>query len=91
MSKLSNTSGQWFAKLTEALLSLGFVQSHADYSLFTYTQGSIFTAALVYVDDIIVTGTDPQAIASFKSFLDAIFSIKDLGLITYDLGIEIED
>lgn len=86
---LKQASRQWFAKLTEALLQLGFAQSHADYSLFIKSTDSTFTAALVYVDDIIVTGTDPSAIESFKQFLDAQFSIKNLGLIKYYLGIEV--
>lgn len=34
------------------LVSFGFLQSKHDYSLFVKAQGSLFTVALVYVDDI---------------------------------------
>lgn len=86
---LKQASRQWFAKLTEALLHLGFVQSHSDYTLFTQTVGSSFTAALVYVDDIIVAGNDLFSIHSLKQFLHDKFSIKNLGPIKYYLGIEV--
>lgn len=41
------------------------------------------------MDDIIVTGTDTQGIASLKQHLHHKFSIKDLGLLHYFLGIEV--
>nr|XP_016442714.1 PREDICTED: uncharacterized mitochondrial protein AtMg00810-like [Nicotiana tabacum] len=43
----------------------------------------------VYVDDIILIGTDSAEISSLKSFFDAQFKIKDLGSRSYFLGIEV--
>ena len=43
----------------------------------------------VYVDDIIITGNDPEQITKIKNHLHQIFSIKDLGKLNYFLGIEV--
>ncbi|CAL2274238.1 unnamed protein product [Prunus armeniaca] len=86
---LKQASRQWFAKFTEAILAAGFIQSKADYSLFTRKVGKSFTTLLIYVDDILITGNDIDAINSLKSFLHTRFRIKDLGDLKYFLGIEV--
>lgn len=86
---LKQASRKWFEKLTSALLHLGYHQSHTDYSLFTIKSQDSYTAVLVYVDDILVCGDNEATIKDLKEFLDDKFSIKDLGLISYYLGIEI--
>ena len=86
---LKQASRQWFAKLSNAILELGFVQFKADYSLFTFTKGSVFVALLVYVDDILLTGNVESYITHLKGMLDTRFKLKDLGPIQYFLGIEI--
>ena len=86
---LKQASRNWFAKLTNALREAGFVQSMADYSLFTRSNNNSFTVILVYVDDIVITGNNPQVIQSTKEFLNHRFRIKDLGLLKYFLGIEV--
>ncbi|CAL1409609.1 unnamed protein product [Linum trigynum] len=86
---LKQASRQWNHKLTEFLLQAGYVQSKADYSLFTKHQDGLFLAVLVYVDDIILAGDYLSEIESLKQKLDAAFKIKDLGNLKYFLGLEI--
>jgi len=86
---LKQASHQWFAKFSEAICSAGYIQSRVDYSLFTSKQGESFTALLIYVDDILITGNDLARIAATKQFLHNHFRLKDLGILKYFLGIEV--
>ncbi|KAL8107165.1 hypothetical protein AgCh_023827 [Apium graveolens] len=64
-------------------------KSKNDYSLFIRHTGSLICLAAVYVDDIILTGTDSQGITHLKQHLNSEFGIKDLGVLNYFLGIEV--
>ena len=44
---------------------------------------------VVYVDDIVIIGSDYKGISSLKSFLQSQFHTKDLGMLRYFLGIEV--
>jgi Reverse transcriptase (RNA-dependent DNA polymerase) len=43
----------------------------------------------VYIDDIIITGNSPNVISSLIQILASQFSLKDLGSLSYFLGIEV--
>ena len=55
----------------------------------TKRSGDSFLALIVYVDDILVTGTHEHLLVQVKSFLDSAFSIKDLGHAHFFLCVEI--
>jgi hypothetical protein len=87
---LKQASRQWNTKLTDTLLlSSGYIQSKSDYSLFTKQRSTGFTVILVYVDDLVLGGTDADEITHIKALLDTKFSIKDLGILKYFLGFEV--
>jgi hypothetical protein len=86
---LKQASRQWYAKLTSLLVKEGYKQSNADHSLFTLSQQDDFTALLIYVDDIILSGTSLHEIDRIKAILDNNFKIKDLGVVKYFLGLEV--
>jgi len=46
-------------------------------------------ALLVYVDDVVLASNNVANCKSFKDYLHACFSIKDLGPLRYLLGIEV--
>ncbi|GAA0155859.1 transmembrane signal receptor [Lithospermum erythrorhizon] len=79
----------WFQQLSGYLLSQGFTQSKADPSLFTLFTASHTMYFLFYVDDIIVTRSSPQLLDQFIAQLDTNFSLNDLGLLKFFLGIEV--
>jgi len=44
---------------------------------------------LVYLDDIVVTGSDQDAISRIKNLMHLTFHMKELGRLTYFLGLEV--
>ncbi|PKI78797.1 hypothetical protein CRG98_000864 [Punica granatum] len=60
----------WFLRLSEFLLRLGFKGSRADSSLFILRTTSYCAFLLVYVDDIILTGTPNAPFSSILSSLN---------------------
>jgi len=86
---LKQASRQWYDKLASSLYSKGYTHSNSDYSLFYRKNGCSLVFVAVYVDDIILTGTDIDEITSLKVFLHDQFRIKDLGRLHYFLGLEI--
>jgi hypothetical protein len=81
----------WFEHFTSHLLTLGFTASLADASLFVLHHGSTTVYLLLYVDDIIITGNNSTAISDIVSQLSAVFELKDLGLLRYFLGLQIDN
>ncbi|KAK4394694.1 Retrovirus-related Pol polyprotein from transposon RE2 [Sesamum angolense] len=63
--------------------------SKNDYCLFTKTSDLGFLVLLLYVDDILVAGICRELIDDVKYYLDGLFTIKDLGVAKYFLGLEI--
>lgn len=79
----------WYQELRTFLLASGFKHSHADTSLFILHNSSHVIYMLVYVDDLIVTGSNPEFVQRFVDSLAQRFSIKDLGQLSYFLGVEV--
>ncbi|KAG7542180.1 Reverse transcriptase RNA-dependent DNA polymerase [Arabidopsis thaliana x Arabidopsis arenosa] len=79
----------WFAKLGSAMKTYGFDQNYSDYSLFTLEKGDTRLHVLVYVDDLIITGSSIHVVNEFKHYLSTCFHMKDLGPLRYFLGIEV--
>ncbi|XP_026417101.1 uncharacterized protein LOC113312572 [Papaver somniferum] len=68
---------------------MGFTASIADSSLFIKKSGASVAYVLIYVDDIIVTGSDSTMVDNLISDLGSEFAVKDMGNLSYFLGIEV--
>ncbi|GAB2269615.1 hypothetical protein Dimus_038779 [Dionaea muscipula] len=79
----------WFEKFQEILLKLNFVGSTSDPSMFIHKASQGMVILLVYVDDIILTGTNDDLIRELRTSLHDHFHMKDLGTLTYFLGLEV--
>ncbi|GJR10326.1 retrovirus-related pol polyprotein from transposon TNT 1-94 [Tanacetum coccineum] len=79
----------WYEKFATVVTSLGFVSSHHDSALFVKQSSAGPILFSLYVDDMIITGDDCVGIESLKLELTHRFAMKDLGLLSYFLGIEV--
>ncbi|KAL0290184.1 UNVERIFIED_CONTAM: Retrovirus-related Pol polyprotein from transposon RE2 [Sesamum angustifolium] len=86
---VTQASRQWNIEFTSELEKFGFRQSAHDYCLFIKHSGSKFTALLVYIDDVLLTGTSLEALQAVKAYLHRLFTIKDLDFAKYFLGLEL--
>ena len=67
----------------------GLKKSQSDHSVFYRNFVSGLILLVVYVDDIVITGSDSSGISSLKSHLQTQFHTKDLESLKYFLGIEV--
>lgn len=79
----------WFDTFSNFIIDYGFKCSKSDPSLFTYYNNEKSMALLLYVDDMLLTGSDPALLQDLLSCLNNRFSMKDLGKSHYFLGVEI--
>ncbi|CAN6722333.1 unnamed protein product [Malus baccata var. baccata] len=68
----------WNSKFTSFLPALGFKTSMSDTSLFMKADGSDVILLLLYVDDIILTGSNPVKIQAVIHNLANVFDLKDM-------------
>lgn len=80
----------WYSTFSSFLSSQGFVNSKCDTSLFVHKDGASITYLLIYVDDILLTGNNPLYIQSLLTHMHSAFSMKELGNISYFLGISVQ-
>nr|AAU90089.1 putative polyprotein [Oryza sativa Japonica Group] len=80
----------WYAKLDSTLANLDFVRSATENAVYTRGEGNARLVVGVYVDDLIITGALGTEIAKFKEQMRSMFSMSDLGLLSYYLGMEVK-
>eukprot|EP00253_Pinus_taeda_P018351 PITA_18351 len=71
------------------LLETSFARCHSDNTVYTKKVGKSLTILVLYVDDLILTGSDPNLINHVKSSLKKKFEITDLGHLHYFLGLQV--
>lgn len=80
----------WYAQLHTALLAWRLTQSHSDPNLYFAHISNNTIALLVYVDDILITGTDLRLVTQLKDHLQCTFKTNDLGPIHRYLGVQFD-
>jgi hypothetical protein len=76
---LKQAPNQWHEKFYTTLTSAGFAINEADKCVYYRCGGGEGVILCLYVDDILIFGTNIDVINEVKSFLSKSFDMKDLG------------
>lgn len=79
----------WYTRFADFVKSIGFIHSKCDHSLFVYKHGTNIAYILLYVDDIILISSYEDLRKSIMAALSSEFAMKDLGPLSYFLGISV--
>ena len=82
---LKQSPRAWFGKFSQTVEAFGMQKSKSDHSVYYKISSSGIILQLVYVDDIVITGSDSKCILSLKSFLHSQFHTNDLEMLKYFL------
>ena len=66
---LKQSPRAWFGKFSQVVETFGMQKSKFDHSVFYKNSNSGIILLVLYVDDIVITGSDSKGILSLKSFL----------------------
>jgi hypothetical protein len=76
---LKQAPRNWNKNIVDHIKSIGLAQSVLDNCLFVKTVGEETYLISLYVDDILIAGSDPSKIADIKSEFTSRYEMKDLG------------
>jgi len=71
----------WYTRLSDFLLSIGFLASKVYTFLFILSHGTNIFYLLVYVDDILLTGNNSPMLHRLIQLLSSEFKLRDLGVV----------
>ena len=87
--RLKQAPRNWNKNIVDHIKSIGFTQSVLDNCLFVKTVGDETYLISLYVDDILIAGSDPSKIEEIKAEFTARYEMKDLGELNHYLGMKI--
>jgi hypothetical protein len=86
---LKQTPRAWYAKMDSFILDTSFSKCHYDPNVYTKKVGSHLILHVLYVDDLILIGSDPKFLTRVKSILNKKFEMTDLGSLHYFLCLQV--
>jgi hypothetical protein len=86
---LKQASRQWYLNFDETIRSFGFKENEEDNCIYAKFRNGKFIFLILYMDDILLASSDVSLLLETKRFLSSNFDMKDLGEVSFVLGIEI--
>jgi hypothetical protein len=79
----------WYDKMGSFLLDTYFSRCHFDPNVYTKKVGRHLIICVLYVDDLILTSSDPKLLIHVKSSFKNKFEMTDLGYLHYFLSLQV--
>ena len=86
---LKQAPKQWHEKFDNVMLSNGFKINECDKCVYVKTTQKGYVIVCLYVDDMLIIGSNAEMIRITKLFLSSRFDMKDMGIADVILGIKI--
>jgi hypothetical protein len=79
----------WYQRIDTFFTSIGLERSPSDANLYVFSEEGLHMVVILYVDDLIITGSHQKRISHTQELLRREFEMTDLGLMHFCLGIEV--
>jgi len=86
---LKQSSRAWYFRFHEAITAFGLTMVSEDHCVYVKKTNVGIMFLTLYVNDILLAGSDMELISATKRWLSSIFEMKDMGEVRYVLGVEI--
>jgi hypothetical protein len=86
---LKQAPRQWYMKFDNFMIKGGYKRCEMDHCCYLKKFSSSYIILLLYVDDMLIAGSDMQEINKLKKQLSQEFEMKDLGAVKQILGMSI--
>ena len=86
---LKQAPKQWHEKFDSVMMTNGFKINECDKCVYVKNTDDGYVILCLYVDDMLITGSNDRMIKSTKDMLNSRFDMKDMGLADVILGIKI--
>ena len=87
---LKQAPREWNHTVHLFIISLGFTQCKSDSCIYTKNTGTDLIYVAIYVDDIPISCIHETIITDLKTSISSRFSVKDLGIMKYFLGLQVD-
>ena len=79
----------WYQRIDTFFRSIGLHRSPSDANMYVFSEGGLHMVIILYVDDLIITGSHQERISHTQELLWREFEMTDLGLMHFCLGIKV--